>query len=154
MFTSAIVVLALAACVPVPTDDRVKPPDTDTDTDTAPETDAGFVRLPAGSNTSTEVAWTAENVTGSTHAVGGLAPNACGLYDMSGNVFEWTQDWFDDYPTESVTDPLGAESGRARVYRGGDWFSIEEAATVSYRGGTRATYVYGALGFRVARSSF
>ncbi len=107
----------------------------------------------AGSNTSTDVAWTDENTNSSPHTVAGLAPNACGLYDMSGNVWEWTQDWYDDYPSGSVTDPIGAESGSFRVFRGGGWFNDAGAAAVSGRNYGTPGYAGGRVGFRVSRSS-
>ena len=52
---------------------------------------------------------------------GAFSPNAWGLYDMHGNVWEWVQDWKGDYPSGSVTDPAGPLSGSCRVYRGGGW---------------------------------
>jgi formylglycine-generating enzyme required for sulfatase activity len=55
------------------------------------------------------------------HPVADKAPNAWGLYDMHGNVYEWCQDWYDDYPNGSVADPDGPSSGAARVLRGGSW---------------------------------
>jgi formylglycine-generating enzyme required for sulfatase activity len=59
---------------------------------------------------------------GKTMKVSSFPPNAWGLYDMHGNVFEWCQDWYGDYPTDSVTDPDGPDNGSDRVLRGGDWF--------------------------------
>lgn len=59
-------------------------------------------------------------LTGTTN-VGSYLPNAWGLYDMHGNVSEWCQDWFGDYPTGSVTDPPGSPSGEFRIYRGGGY---------------------------------
>ena len=54
-------------------------------------------------------------------AVGSYPPNAWGLYDLHGNLWEWCRDWYDDYPTGSVSDPQGPASGLQRVVRGGDW---------------------------------
>jgi formylglycine-generating enzyme required for sulfatase activity len=56
-----------------------------------------------------------------TTAVGSYHPNAWGLYDMHGNVWEWCRDWYGTYPAGSVTDPQGPTSGSARVFRGGNW---------------------------------
>ncbi|MBR6460200.1 MAG: formylglycine-generating enzyme family protein, partial [Verrucomicrobia bacterium] len=58
---------------------------------------------------------------GKTFPVGQKQPNAWGLYDMHGNVYEWCLDWFGDYPTSSVTDPKGPSTGSYRVIRGGSW---------------------------------
>lgn len=106
----------------------------------------------AGSNTSADVAWTDENSDDSTHTVAGLAPNACGLYDMSGNVFEWTQDWHDEYPSRSLTDPIGAESGSFSVDRGGGWRYGANRSTVSNRDRHSPDDSYYYVGFRLARS--
>lgn len=57
-----------------------------------------------------------------TVAVKYLPPNAWGLYEMHGNVWEWCNDWYDDYPNEPVTNPTGASKGTSRVLRGGSWF--------------------------------
>jgi len=53
--------------------------------------------------------------------VGCYLPNAWGLYDMHGNIFEWCLDWYDDYPSDAETDPQGPSSGSYRVLRGGCW---------------------------------
>jgi sulfatase modifying factor 1 len=83
-----------------------------------------------------------------TTPVGKYRPNAWGLYDMHGNVWEWCHDWFGNYPSGSVTDPAGPNSGSVRVYRGGCWGSSGEycrsADRDSYYPGHRSSY----LGFR------
>jgi formylglycine-generating enzyme required for sulfatase activity len=68
-----------------------------------------------------------------TTTVGSYAPNAFGLYDMHGNVWEWCQDWYGAYPTGSVTDPQGPASGSCRVIRGGCWGSHGGDCRSAYR---------------------
>ena len=75
----------------------------------------------AGSNTIEDVAWYAYFADYMTHPVGQKAPNELGLYDMSGNVSEWCQDWFDTYSADAQIDPTGPPSGSNRVNRGGSW---------------------------------
>ena len=76
--------------------------------------DLGYTNL-------TNYAWYGDNSGGTTHPVGQKLPNAWGLYDMHGNVWECCQDWFDTYPGGIAVDPQGPATGSSRVIRGGDW---------------------------------
>jgi formylglycine-generating enzyme required for sulfatase activity len=84
--------------------------------------------------------------------VGSFQPNAWGLYDMHGNVYEWCQDWYDgDYPSNSVVDPKGPDDGEKRVLRGGSWFITAWIIRSAYRGWYIPDYRNNGYGFRVAR---
>jgi formylglycine-generating enzyme required for sulfatase activity len=82
-------------------------------------------------------AWYDENSGNTTHAVGEKLPNAWGLYDVHGNVWEWCQDWYGDFTKESVTDPIGPNKGAMRVVRGGSWIYPARICLSAYRGGWR-----------------
>jgi formylglycine-generating enzyme required for sulfatase activity len=97
--------------------------------------------------------WYGENSGKTTHPVGGKKPNAWGLYDMHGNVWEWCQDWHGDYPSGSVTDPTGAGWGSLRVSRGGCWSSFARRCRSAFRLWSTPDYRFYYLGFRVLRSS-
>ena len=86
-----------------------------------------------GSNSIDDYAWHSGNSSDTTHPVGAKLPNELGLYDMSGNVWEWTWDWFASYPAGSLSDPRGPASGTNRVIRGGSWSNDASFCTVAYR---------------------
>lgn len=87
----------------------------------------------AGSNDPDEVAWTRENSGAHIHAMGEKKPNMFGLYDMSGNVWEWVRDVHAHYPGGIATDPVGPSSGPLRFSRGGSCYYGAALARVAYR---------------------
>ena len=100
------------------------------------------------------IAWYDSNSGGLTHAVAGKAANAFGMYDMSGNVWEWCNDWWGStyYSTSPSMDPAGPSSGSYRVLRGGGWGYISDPCRSSYRDSVGPDPRGYGVGFRVART--
>ncbi len=98
-------------------------------------------------------AWYRDNSSGHTQPVGQKQPNAWGLYDMHGNVWEWVQDWYDPnyYKNSPATDPKGPEAASYRVYRGGSWYSSVTDCRAAMRGFDLPSNHYYSLGFRLVR---
>jgi formylglycine-generating enzyme required for sulfatase activity len=101
------------------------------------------------------VAWYSDNSGGTPHPVGGKAPNAFGLYDMLGNIFEWCWDWYDFYTAEPQIDPQGPETPHPdtqhHILRGGSWFLEKVAARAPFRSLHVPEHKYDVLGLRLAR---
>jgi len=115
---------------------------------------AGGSFLYSGSDNHDDVAWHGENSASYTHPVGTKKPNKWFLYDMSGNVLEWCNDWYMEYEKTSKTDPLPKERTQSRVGRGGSWYDNWQNSRVSDRYFEVETFGYKLLGFRIVRTHF
>ncbi len=104
----------------------------------------------SGSNDINAVAWYRDNSDDMTHEVGTKAPNELGIYDMTGNVEEWCQDWYGSYSSDAQTNPTGPSSGSRRVYRGGFCWTPVWGCRVSYRFSCKPSDTYNYIGLRLA----
>ena len=103
-----------------------------------------------GGNDIEAVAWYSGNALGKTHPVGKKQPNGLGIYDMSGNVWQWVQDSYGHYSNGSVQDPQGPIGGTSRVFRGGAWHALAWNVRATFRDNDDPSYRLDRLGFRLA----
>ncbi|MDP8210045.1 MAG: formylglycine-generating enzyme family protein, partial [Candidatus Stygibacter australis] len=107
----------------------------------------------SGSNKLKKVAWYNGNSKRKTHSAGGKQANELGIFDMSGNVYEWCWDWYGDYSSDPHNNPHGPSSGSIRVFRGGSWRGSASFCRTADRSYGSPGFSSDCLGFRIACSS-
>jgi formylglycine-generating enzyme required for sulfatase activity len=103
----------------------------------------------AGNDALASIAWDSDNSGGHTRSVGGKLPNAWGLYDMEGNVWQWCWDYYGDYPDGAVVNPTGPDMAKHKVCRGGSWGASASECRCATRNDRRPDGHYPVVGFRV-----
>ncbi len=103
-----------------------------------------------GSDDINDVGWFDMNSDGRTHKAGGKRPNELGIYDMSGNVSEWCEDYYGRYPAEPQTNPVGPAEGSKRVVRGSCYFNDADDSRNTIRSSSSMGYMSDNIGLRLA----
>jgi formylglycine-generating enzyme required for sulfatase activity len=106
----------------------------------------------AGGEKPEDIGWYDGNSGRTSHPVKGKAPNGLGLYDMSGNLWEWCWDWYGEYPRQAAADPAGPAESTRRVLRGGAWFTPANLLRVTGRYWNSPGFRANSVGFRLARN--
>ncbi len=112
----------------------------------------GFIFI--GGDDPDSIGWHFDNSDKHTHSVGLLTPNELGIYDMAGNVGEWTQDWYGPYSAKSQTNPKGPKSSDiGKIFRGGNWATLAQYNRPACRNISNPNFRSSTIGFRLAESS-
>ncbi len=114
------------------------------------ESCAGALLLDNG-NVLDDISWYCGNAANAIHPVATLGPNAWNIFDTTGNVYEWTNDWFASFSGDPQTDPTGPTTGTEYVHKGGSWGSVPANCRHANRAPTDPAFTAGGLGFRIAR---